>query len=174
MRARRVLEVVAEKAGWGKAIPKGEGRGIAQHACFGTWTAQVAEISVNKKDGTIKVHRVVAAVDCGPVVNPDPLVSQIEGGIINSLSTALKEEVKFANGGVKSANFDDYPIIRMSEVPEIEVHIVKSTEKIGGIGELGVPAAAPAIANAFFNATGVRIRRIPLTPKIVMDALKKV
>ncbi len=173
MRARRVLETVAEKAGWGKAIPKGEGRGIAQHACFGTWTAQVAEISVDKKDGTIKVHRVVAAVDCGPVVNPDPLVAQIEGGIINSLGTVLKEEVKFANGGVKSANFNDYPIIRMSEVPEIEVHIVKSNEKIGGIGELGVPAAAPAVANAFFNATGVRIRRIPLTPKIVMDALKK-
>jgi len=174
MRARRVLEIVAEKAGWGKPIPKGEARGIAQHACFGTWTAQVAEISVNKKDGTIKVHRVVAAVDCGPVVNPDPLVAQIEGGVINSLSTALKEEVKFANGGVKSANFDDYPMIRMSEVPEIEVHIVKSNEKIGGIGELGVPAAAPAIANAFFNATGVRIRRIPLTPKTVMEALKKV
>jgi len=174
MRARRVLETVAEKAGWGKAIPKGEGRGIAQHACFGTWTAQVAEISVNNKDGTIKVHRIVAAVDCGPVVNPDPLIAQIEGGIINSLSTALKEEVKFADGGVKSSNFDNYPIIRMSEVPEIEVHIVKSTEKMGGIGEVGVPAAAPAVANAFFNATGVRIRRIPLSPKTVMDALKKV
>ncbi len=173
MRARRVLETVAEKAVWGKPIPKGEGRGIAQHACFGSYVAQVAEISVNKKDGTIKVHRIVAAVDCGPVVNPDPLVAQIQGGIINSLSTALKEEVKFANGGVKSANFDDYNVMRMSEVPEIEVHIVKSNEKIGGIGELGVPPAAPAVANAFFNATGVRIRRIPLTPKIVMDALKK-
>ena len=173
MRARRVLETVAEKAGWGKAIPKGEGRGIAQHACMGSYVAEVAEISVNKKDGKIKVHRIVAAVDCGPVVNPDPLVAQIQGGIINSLSTALKEEVKFANGGVKSANFDNYPIIRMSEVPEIEVHIVKSNEKIGGIGEPGVPPAAPAVANAFFNATGVRIRRIPLTPKIVLDALKK-
>ena len=173
MRARRVLETVAEKAGWGKPIPKGEGRGIAQHACFGTYTAQVAEISVNKKDGTIKVHRVVAAIDCGPVVNPDPLVAQIEGGIIMSLGTALKEEVKFANGGVVSSNFDNYPVMRMSEVPEIEVHIVKSTEKIGGIGEVGVPAAAPAVANAFFNATGVRIRRIPLTPKTVMEALKK-
>ncbi|MGZ3514362.1 MAG: molybdopterin cofactor-binding domain-containing protein, partial [Thermodesulfobacteriota bacterium] len=160
-------------SGWGKAISKGEARGIAQHACFGTYTAQVAEISVNKKNGTITVHRVVAAVDCGPVVNPDPLVAQIEGGIINSLGTVLKEEVQFANGGVKSANFNDYNVVRMSEVPEIEVHIVKSSEKIGGIGELGVPAAAPAIANAFFNATGVRIRRIPLTPKIVMDALKK-
>ncbi len=173
MRARRVLEIVAEKAGWGKPIPKGEGRGIAQHPCFGTWTAQVAEISVNKKDGTIKVHRIVAAVDCGPVVNPDALVAQIEGGIIISLGTALKEEVQFANGGVKSANFNDYHVMRMSEVPEIEVHIVKSTEKIGGIGEVGVPAAAPAVANAFFNATGVRIRRIPLSPKTVMDALKK-
>jgi isoquinoline 1-oxidoreductase beta subunit len=173
MRARRVLETVAEKAGWGKPIPKGEGRGIAQHACMGSYVAQVADISVNKKDGAVKVHRIVAAVDCGPVVNPDPLVAQIEGGIINSLSTALKEEVKFENGGVKSANFDDYKIMKMSEIPEIEVHIVKSSEKIGGIGEPGVPPATPAVANAFFNATGVRIRRIPLTPKIVMDALKK-
>jgi len=173
MRARRVLETVAEKAGWGKPIPKGEGRGIAQHACMGSYVAQVADISVNKKDGAVKVHRIVAAVDCGPVVNPDPLVAQIEGGIINSLSTALKEEVKFENGGVKSANFDDYKIMKMSEIPEIEVHIVKSSEKIGGMGEPGVPPATPAVANAFFNATGVRIRRIPLTPKIVMDALKK-
>ena len=173
MRASRVLETVAEKAGWGKPIPKGEGRGIAQHACMGSYVAQVADISVNKKDGVVKVHRIVAAVDCGPVVNPDPLVAQIEGGIINSLSTALKEEVKFENGGVKSANFNDYKIMKMSEIPEIEVHIVKSSEKIGGIGEPGVPPATPAVANAFFNATGVRIRRIPLTPKIVMDALKK-
>jgi isoquinoline 1-oxidoreductase beta subunit len=174
MRARRVLEVVAEKAGWGKAIPKGEGRGIAQHACFGSYVAQVAEISINKKDGTIKVHRVVAAVDCGPVVNPDILIAQIEGGIINSLGTVLKEEVKFANGGVKSANFDDYNVMRMSEVPEIQVHIVKSNEKIGGIGEVGVPPAAPAVANAFFNAAGVRIRRLPLSPNTVMEAMKKV
>jgi len=173
MRARRVLETVAEKAGWGKPIRQGEARGIAQHACFGSYVAQVADISVNKDNGAIKVHRVVAAVDCGPVVNPGPLVAQIEGGIINSLSAALKEEVKFENGGVKSANFDDYKIMKMSEIPEIEVHIVKSSEKMGGIGEPGVPPAAPAVANAFFNATGVRIRRIPLTPNIVMDALKK-
>ena len=90
-----------------------------------------------------------------------------------ALSTALMEEVKFAKGGVATSNFDDYPVIRMSEVPEIEVHIVKSTDKIGGIGELGIPAVAPAVANAVFNATGVRIRRIPLTPKVVMDAMKK-
>ena len=100
-------------------------------------------------------------------------MEQIEGGIIIALSTALKEEVKFAKGGVATSNFDDYPIIRMSEVPEIEVHMVKSTDKIGGIGELGVPPLAPAVANAFFNATGVRIRRIPLTPEIVLAAIKK-
>jgi isoquinoline 1-oxidoreductase beta subunit len=168
-----VLETVAEKVGWGKPIPKGVGRGIAQHACFGTWTAQVADLSVDEKTGKIKVHKVVAAVDCGPVVNPGPLVEQIESGITMALSTALKEEVKFAKGGVATSNFDDYPIIRMSEVPEIEVHMVKSTDKIGGIGELGIPPLAPAVANAVFNATGTRIRRIPLTPDVVLAAIKE-
>jgi isoquinoline 1-oxidoreductase beta subunit len=172
MRARRVLEVAAEKAGWGKPIPKGEGRGIAQHACMGTYVAQVAEISVDKHNGAIKVHRIVAAVDCGPVVNPDPLIAQVEGAIIMSLGTALKEEVRFAAGRVASANFDDYKLMRMSDVPEIEVHIVKSREKIGGIGEPGVPPAAPAVANACFNATGARIRRLPLTPMTVLEAMK--
>ena len=174
MRARRVLEMAAEKAGWGKSIPEGQARGIAQHACMGTYTAQVADISVDKKDGRIKVHRIVFAVDCGPAINPGPLVEQIQGGVIIALSTTLKEQVHFANGGVKSANFDDYGVIRMSEVPEIEVHVVKSTEKIGGIGELGVPTTAPAVANAFFNATGVRIRRLPLNPGNVLAALAKV
>jgi isoquinoline 1-oxidoreductase beta subunit len=174
MRARRVLQTAAEKAGWGKPMPKGKGRGIAQHACFGSYVAQVADVSVNEKDGTIKVDRIVAAIDCGPAVNPDSVVAQVEGSVVEGLSTTLKEQVEFANGGVKSANFGDYKIIRMSEIPPIEVHIVKSNEKIGGVGEPGVTPTAPAIANAFFNATGVRIRRIPLTPKIVMDALKKV
>ena len=172
-RATRVLQTVAEKAGWGKPLPKGQGRGIAQHACFGSWVAQVVDLSVDEKTGKIKVHKVVAAVDCGPVINPGPLVEQIEGAVTIALSTALMEEVMFAKGGVASANFDDYPIIRMSEVPEIEVHMVKSTDKIGGIGEPGVPPLAPAVANAFFNATGVRIRRIPLTPKTVLEELKK-
>ncbi|MBM4329564.1 MAG: xanthine dehydrogenase family protein molybdopterin-binding subunit, partial [Deltaproteobacteria bacterium] len=171
-RAQRALQTVAEKAGWGKPMPKGKGRGIAQHTCFGTYTAQVADISVDEKDGKIKVDKIVAAVDCGPVVNPDPLIAQIEGGIILALSTALMEQVRFANGGAKSASFDDYRVIRMSEVPEIEVHVIKSTDKIGGIGELGVPALAPAVANALFNATGARVRRIPLTPKVVMEAIK--
>jgi isoquinoline 1-oxidoreductase beta subunit len=172
MRARRVLETVAEKAGWGKAMSKGKGRGIAQHSCFGSYVAQVADVSVNEGNGIVKVDRIVAAVDCGPVVNPDTVKAQIEGGIIEALSTTFKEEVMFSNGGVKSANFDDYKIIRMSEIPEIEVHIVKSKETIGGIGEPGVPPTAPAVANAVFNATGARIRRIPLTPERVLAAIK--
>jgi len=173
MRARRVLQTAAEKAGWGKPIPKGKGRGIAEHSCFGSYVAQVADVSVNEKDGSVKVDRIVAAIDCGPAVNPNSVVAQVEGSVVEGLSTTLKEQVEFANGGVKSANFHDYKIIRMSEIPPIEVHIVKSNEKIGGVGEPGVTPTAPAVANAFFNATGVRIRRIPLTPKIVMDALKK-
>ncbi len=173
MRARRVLKTAAEKAGWGKPMPKGKGRGIAQHSCFGSYVAQVAEASVNEKDGTIKVDRIVAAVDCGPVVNPDPLIAQIEGAVVIGLSTALKEQVEFANGGVRSANFDDYSILKMSEVPEIEVHVINSKEKIGGIGEPGVPPTAPAVANAVFNATGVRLRRLPMTHEKVLAAIQK-
>jgi isoquinoline 1-oxidoreductase beta subunit len=173
MRARRVLQTVAEKAGWGKPMPKGKGRGIAQHACFGSYVAQVADVSVNEKDGTVKVDRIVSAVDCGPVVNPDTVIAQIEGAVVMGVSTIFKEKVEFANGGVKSANFDDYKLIRMSDTPEIEVHIVKSNEKIGGIGEPGVTPTAPAVANAVFDATGARIRRLPMTPEIVLAAIKK-
>ncbi len=172
-RPKRVLEVAAEKAGWGKPLPKGQGQGIAQHSCFGTYVAQVANISVNENNGMIKVHKVVAAVDCGPVINPDTIKAQIEGSIIISLSAALKEKVVFANGGVKSANFGDYKIFKMSDSPEIEVHIIKSTEKMGGIGEPGVPPAAPAVANALFNLTGARVRRLPLDPETVREAIKK-
>ncbi len=173
MRASRVLKEVAEKAGWGKPIPEGQGRGIALGASFGSWVAAVADVSVDKTSGKIKVHRIVYGVDCGPTVNPGPITEQIRGGVIIALSTVNKEEVQFEKGGVKSANFDDYHVIRMSEVPEIDVHVVKSTDKIGGIGELGVPATAPAVANAFFKATGVRIRRLPLSPSTVLASLKK-
>ena len=172
MRARRALETVAEKGGWGKAPPLGMGRGIAQHSCFGTYVAAVADISVNENDGKIKVHKITLAIDCGPVVNPDPLVAQAEGCAIIGLSATLKEQVHFANGGVKSANFDDYKIFRMSDIPEIEVHSIKSTEKIGGIGEPPVAPIAPAVANALFNLTGARIRRLPLTPETVLAAIK--
>ncbi len=172
MRARRALQTVAEKSGWGASLPKGKGRGIAHHYCFGTYVAQVADVSVNEKNGTFKVDRIVAAVDCGPVVNPGPLVAQMEGGIIMGLSTVLREQVEFANGAVKTDNFDTYKLISMSQVPEIEVHIIKSSEKIGGIGEPPVPPVAPAVANAIFNAVGARIRRIPITPAVLMEAMK--
>jgi isoquinoline 1-oxidoreductase beta subunit len=171
-RSRRVLETVAEKAGWGKPVPNGQGQGIAQHTCFGTYTAQVADVSVDEKTGYIKVHRVVVAVDCGPAVAPLNIQTQIEGGVTMALSTVLREEVKFSDGGVVSANFDDYNPIRLSEVPDIEVHIVKSDETIGGIGEPGVPPTAPAVANAVFNATGGRLRRMPFTPERVLAAIK--
>ena len=173
MRPRRVLETVAEKAGWGKPLARGNGRGIAQHTCFGTSVAQVAEVSVNEKDGTFRVHRVVVAIDCGPTVAPFNIKTQTEGAVNMGLSTVLREEVKFANGGVLSANFDDYNPIRLSEVPDVEVHIVKSKEAMGGIGEPGLPPTAPAVANAVFNATGARVRRIPLTPESVLAAIKK-
>jgi isoquinoline 1-oxidoreductase beta subunit len=173
LRPRRVLETVADKAGWGKPLVRGNGRGIAQHTCFGTSVAHVAEVSVNEKDGTFIVHRVVVAVDCGPAVAPFNIKTQIEGAVAMGLSTVLREEVKFASGGVSSANFDDYNPIRLSEVPDIEVHIVKSNEAIGGIGEPGLPPMAPAVANAVFNATGARVRRIPLTPERVLAAIKK-
>jgi isoquinoline 1-oxidoreductase beta subunit len=172
-RAARVLETVAKKAGWGKSLPKGQGRGIAQHSCFRSYVAEVVDLSVNEKTGGVKVNRVVAAVDCGLAVNPNTVKAQIEGSITIALSTALKEEVKFSNGGVKSANFDDYKIIRMNDIPEIEVHIVDSKEKMGGIGEPGVPPLAPAVGNAIFNATGVRIRRIPFAPETVLAAIKE-
>jgi isoquinoline 1-oxidoreductase beta subunit len=172
-RSRRVLETAAEKAGWGKPVPAGQGRGIAQHTCFGTYVAQVADVSVDQKTGYIRVHRVVVALDCGPAVAPFNIQTQVEGAVTMALSTVLREEVKFSNGGPLSANFDDYSPIRLSEVPDIEVHIVNSDDAMGGIGEPGVPPMAPAVANAVFSATGKRIRRIPMTPERVLAALKK-
>jgi isoquinoline 1-oxidoreductase beta subunit len=172
-RARRVLEVVAEKAGWGKPLPKGQGRGIAQCRCFGSYSAEVAEVSVNEKDGTFKVDRVIAAIDCGPAVSPFNIKTQIEGAITIALSTVLREEVMFSKGGVASENFEDYNPIRITEVPDIEVHIVKSNDKIGGIGEPGTPPLAPAVANAIFNATGARVRRLPITPERILQARRK-
>jgi isoquinoline 1-oxidoreductase beta subunit len=153
-------------------MPKGKGRGVAHHYCFGTFVAEIADVTVNSEDGTFKVDRVVAAVDCGPVINPDPLVAQMEGGIIMGLSTTMKEQVEFARGGVKSSNFDNYKLLTMRDVPKIEVHIIKRSDPIGGIGEPPVPPVAPAVINAIFNATGARVRHIPITPRVLMEGLK--
>jgi isoquinoline 1-oxidoreductase beta subunit len=128
---------------------------------------------VNRKDGTIKVHRIVAAVDCGSVINPSIITAQIEGAVIMGLSAALKEKILFSHGGVESANFHNYGLLRISEIPKIEVHIVKSSDKHGGIGEPGVPPAGPAVANAVFNAAGIRLRTLPVTQANVLEAMKK-
>jgi isoquinoline 1-oxidoreductase beta subunit len=169
---RRVLETAAEKAGWGKPLKFGQARGLACHSCFGSHVAQVAEVSVDKEKGGLRVHRVVCAIDCGPVINPDTVRAQMEGGIIMGLSAALKEQVVFEKGGVKSANFADYPLLRFSETPEIEVHLVQGMKKPGGVGEPGLPPIAPAVANGVFAAAGIRLRILPLTPEAVRAAIK--
>jgi isoquinoline 1-oxidoreductase beta subunit len=171
-RARRVLEVAAEKAGWGKPLSRGQARGIAYHLSFGSYVAEVAEVSVDRTSGAITVHKVTCAVDCGATVNPATVSAQMIGGITMGLSAALKEEIEIANGGVKSENFVDYDLLRMSEAPDVEVHIVKSGEALGGIGEPGVPPAAPAVANAVFAATRARVRELPMRPEAVLAAMK--
>ncbi len=171
-RARRLIQTVAEKSGWGKPPQKGEALGLAHHFSFGTYVAQVAEVSVNKDSGLIKVHRVVCAVDCGRVVNPDTIRAQMEGGIIMGLSAGLMEKIDFASGGVKSSNYNNYPILRINDAPEIEIHIVLSNEALGGIGEPGVPPIAPAVANAVFRAAKIRVRKLPMSPETVKTALK--
>ncbi len=160
-RHKRVLEFVAEKAGWGKPVAEGRGRGIAVHESFGSFVAHVIEASVSK-DGRVRVHRVVGAIDCGPVVNPDTIRAQIEGGAVFALTAALYGEITFEKGRVKQRNFHDYPMLRMKEMPEVEAHIVPSEERMGGVGEPGVPPVAPALANAVFAVTGKRVRRLPV------------
>jgi isoquinoline 1-oxidoreductase subunit beta len=160
-RARQVLEFVADKAGWGKPPPQGQGRGIAVHESFGSYAAHVAEVSVSDA-GQLRVHRIVAAIDCGPVVNPDTIRAQLEGGMVFALTAALYGEISFEKGRVKQRNFHDYRLLRMNEMPTVETHIVPSNEKMAGVGEPGVPSVAPAVANAVFAATGKRLRRLPI------------
>lgn len=163
-RHKRVLETVAGKAGWMTPLPVGHGRGLAVHESFGSYVAHVAEVSVSPQ-GKVRVHRVVCAVDCGPVVNPDTVRAQLEGGTVFGLTAALYSEITFEKGRVKQRNFHDYPMLRMNETPEIEAHIVPSTDKMGGVGEPGVPSVAPAVANAIFAVTGKRLRKLPIRPE---------
>jgi isoquinoline 1-oxidoreductase beta subunit len=160
-RMSAVLNLVAEKAGWGKPLAPGRGRGIATHFSFDSYVAQVIEASVDK-DGTVRVHRVVCAVDCGRTVNPDIVKAQMEGGIVFGLTAALKTEITLENGRVQQTNFHDYEMLRMFESPEIEVYIVPSEQNPTGVGEPSVPPVAPALANAIFAATGKRVRRLPI------------
>ena len=156
-----VLNLAAQKAGWGKPLAKGKGRGIAVHESFNTVVAQVAEVSV-KPDGTLRVDRVVCAVDCGVAVNPDVITAQMEGGIGFGLSAALYGAITLKEGRVEQSNFHEYRPLRINEMPKVEVHIVASSEKPTGVGEPGVPLIAPAVANAIFSATGKRLRNLPL------------
>ncbi|MCU1308593.1 MAG: aerobic-type carbon monoxide dehydrogenase, large subunit CoxL/CutL-like protein [Acidobacteriaceae bacterium] len=155
-----VLDLAAEKAGWGKPLPKGHAQGIAVHSSFESYVAQVAEVSV--QDGKVRVHRVVCAVDCGRYVNPNIIAAQIEGGAIYGASAALFQELTFEKGRLQQTNFHTFPVMRINECPVVETHLLESQEKSGGIGEPGVPCAAPAIANAVFAATGKRIRKLPI------------
>jgi isoquinoline 1-oxidoreductase beta subunit len=164
-RAAGVIKLAAEKAEWGKPLPAGWGRGIAYHATFGvTYVAYVAEVSVDE-NGKVRVQRVVAAVDCGQVINPDNVAAQIEGGIAFGLTAALKAEATLKDGRIQQSNFHDYPILQIDEMPLVEVYIVESDQRPTGMGEMGVPPIAPAVANAVFAATGKRIRHIPIRPE---------
>lgn len=157
-----VLRTAAEAADWGSLLPKGRGRGISLQESFGTLVAQVVEVTVS--GGRIQVDRVVAAVDPGIAVSPDGLSAQIESGIVYGLTAALYGEITIENGAVVQSNFNDYPALRLSAAPQIEVHIIRSGHAIGGAGEPGTPGIAPALANAIYDATGSRIRRLPLSP----------
>jgi isoquinoline 1-oxidoreductase subunit beta len=155
-----VLNLAAEKSGWGSKLPAGRARGVAVHASFGSWVAQVAEVSADK--GVIRVHRVVCAIDCGIAVNPAGIAAQMESAIAFGLGAALHSRLDLKDGRTQQSNFHDYRVLRLNEMPVVEVHIVPSREKPGGVGEPGVPPIAPAVANAIHALTGQRLRELPM------------
>jgi len=159
-RHRGVLELAATKAGWGTPLPAGRARGIAVAESFGSYVAEVAEVSL--EDGKVRVHRVICAIDCGQHVNPDIIAAQMESGIVFGLTAALYGRISIENGSVQQGNFDDYQVLRLNEMPEVEVHILQSTEPPGGVGEPGTPPIVPAVVNALAALTGRRIRKLPI------------
>lgn len=166
----QVLEVAATQAGWGTSLPDNWGRGIAAHSTWGaSHVAEVVEVSVSQT-GAIRVHRVVCAIDCGMVINPDTVAAQMEGGIVYGLTAALKGEITVENGRVQQSNFHDYPMLRIDEMPLVEVFILSSSRTPQGAGEMSVPPVIPALANAVYDATGKRIRRLPIQPEDLRDA----
>jgi isoquinoline 1-oxidoreductase beta subunit len=156
-----VLRLAAERAGWGTPLPRGRARGIAGHFTFGSYAAHVAEVSLDAA-GRPRVHRIVAAVDCGLLVNESGAEAQVQGGVVDGLSAALYGQVTMNRGRVDQSNFNDYRLLRIREVPRVEVHFVKSTETPSGLGEPPVSPVAPAVANAIFAVSGRRIRKLPL------------
>jgi isoquinoline 1-oxidoreductase beta subunit len=160
-RAKKVLALAAEKAGWGRPLPERVGHGVSLQHVFATYLALVAEVEVSK-DGSVRVRRVVCAVDCGTVVNPDTVEAQIQSAVIFGITAALHGQITLKNGRVEQSNFHDYEMLRINEAPAIEVHIVQSFEPPGGMGECGTSAIVPAVTNAIFAATGKRLRRLPI------------
>jgi len=160
-RAKGVLELAAEKAGWGQPLPERVGRGVSVQNAFGTYMAQVAEVEVSKA-GEVRVRRVVCALDCGTVVNPDTVQAQVQGAIIFGITAALYGQITLKDGRVQQTNFDTYQMLRINEAPAIEVHIIQNFEPPGGMGEPGTSAIVPAVANAIFAATGKRLRKMPV------------
>jgi isoquinoline 1-oxidoreductase beta subunit len=160
-RAGAVLQRAAEKAGWGEPRPEGTALGVAIQNVFGSFLAMVAEVAV-AEDGTVRVTRAVAAVDCGIVVNPDTVRAQIESAVVFGVTAALYGKVTVKAGRIVESNFDDYRAIRMDEAPKVDVHIVDSTEDPGGMGEAGTSVIVPAVTNAIFAATGQRLRTLPV------------
>jgi isoquinoline 1-oxidoreductase beta subunit len=165
-RLKTALEQVAQKSGWGQALPARHGRGVCAQSAFGTYMATVAEVEV-ETDGTIRVHRMTAVVDAGRVVNPDTLASQVQGGLIFGMTAALHGQITVKNGRVQQNNFNDYRMMRINETPAIEVHIIPSSEAPGGIGEPGCTAGPPSLVNAIAAATGVRIRELPIDRRLL-------
>src|SRR3989440_7663395 len=176
-RLARVLKLAADRAGWDSPLPPNVGRGVAcvtaQERKSPTWTASVVETQVDPASGAVKVRKIVCAVDCGIVVNPDGARSQIEGSLLFGLSNALKERGTVKNGALEQSNFHDYQVLRMSDVPEVEVHVVPSTEYPTGLGEPGTTTILPALSNAIFAATGARVRSAPLTAERVLTAIQQ-
>jgi isoquinoline 1-oxidoreductase subunit beta len=163
-RALGVINLAAEKAGWGQPLPVGQGRGLAYFATFGvTHVAYVAEVSVSE-GGNVRAKRMVCAVDCGKVVNPDNIAAQMQSAVAFGLTAALKAQATLKDGRIQESNFHDYPLLSLNEMPAVEVDIVESDQRPTGIGEMGVPPVAPAIANAIYAATGKRVRHIPIRP----------
>jgi isoquinoline 1-oxidoreductase beta subunit len=165
-RLAAVLKLAAQKAGWGTALPKGHGRGIAAHFTFGGYVAHVIDVEVTP-DGRVRVLKVTGAIDCGRVVNPLGVAAQMEGGVIDGLTHALHAMITTRDGRVEQGNFNDYRLLGLSEAPaEVAVHIVPSERDPAGVGEPPLPPVAPALANAIFSATGARIRRLPIAAQL--------
>jgi isoquinoline 1-oxidoreductase beta subunit len=160
LRHLAALNLATDKAGWDMPPPAGTFRGIAMHGAMGSIVAQVVELSI--QDGKIQLHRIICAIDCGLAINPGGVCAQMESGIVFGLTAALYGEITIKDGHVEQSNFHDYPMLRINEMPVIEVYITNSQEKMGGAGEPGVPPVAPALANAVFAATGKRVRSLPI------------